>query len=266
METLILHGMIYALIGVFAGLMAGLFGIGGGLVVVPGLAFVFQQTRAIPENIIMYVAVGTSLAAMIITTIASLRAHHKMGSILWSVFYKLWPGLVAGTVIGSIVAAWIPTQWLAMFFAVFLLCMAIKMLIPTDVNRKEHVLNKWINYAINFLIGTNSGLLGVGGGILIVPYLTYCGIEIRKIAAVSNLCALVIALVGTIAFIITGYKITALIPDTIGYVYWPAVILIGIPSSLMAPVGARLNYKLPVHQLKYGFVALLILTAINMLF
>lgn len=264
--TLIIHGIIYLLIGLFAGLMAGLFGIGGGLVVVPGLLFAFEQTHSIPDNIVMYVAVGTSLAAMIITSMAAVQAHYKLGNILWSVFRKLWPGLIVGTISGSIAASWIPTYWLAMFFAVFLLCVAVKMLTDATVSHPEGFPNKWINNSVNFLIGIFSGLLGVGGGILIVPYLTYCGIEARKISAVSNLCALAISLVGTIAFMITGYKITKLIPYTTGYVYWPAVFLIGITSGFMAPVGARLNYKLPIEQLRYGFVVLLILTAITMLF
>lgn len=266
MMTLFLYGIIYAFIGIFAGLMAGLFGIGGGLVVVPGLLFVLQQSHLVSESIMMYVAVGTSLAAMIITAAASVNAHSKISTILWPVFYKLWPGLVIGTVFGCIIATWIPTQGLTIFFAVFLLFVALKMFTDAKVSRPEHFPKKWIHHSLTVLIGTNSGLLGVGGGILVVPYLTYCGIEVRRIAAVSNLCALVIAMVGTSAFIITGYHVTSSIPYMSGYIYWPAVLLIGIPSSLMTPIGARLNYKLPVHQLKYGFAILLILTAINMLY
>jgi uncharacterized protein len=140
------------------------------------------------------------------------------------------------------------------------------MILDTNKRHSEHFPKNWVHYLVNFLIGTNSGLLGVGGGVLIVPYLTYCGIDVRKITAISNLCALTIALVGTGAFMISGYRISALIPNTTGYIYWPAVALIGIPSSLMASIGARLNYKIPVRELKYGFVALLILTAVHMLF
>ncbi|MDR3442091.1 MAG: sulfite exporter TauE/SafE family protein [Legionella sp.] len=263
---LIIHGAIYILIGVFAGLMAGLFGIGGGLIVVPGLVFVFQQTQIIPDNLIMYVAAGTSLAAMIITSQASVKAHHTLGTILWPVFNKLWPSLVIGTLLGSIIASWIPTHWLKILFAFFLLFVALKMLTDKQIVRPEHFPKHWINRLVNFLIGINSGLLGVGGGILIVPYLAYCGIDIRKIPAVSNLCALSIAVVGTLAFMVTGYYETTSITYMTGYIFWPAVLLIGIPSSLLAPVGARLSYQLPLHQLKYGFIVILILTALKMLF
>ncbi len=266
MLTFLLHDSVYALIGIVAGLMAGLFGIGGGLVVVPGLFFVFEQLHLVPDSIVMYSAIGTSLAAMVITTAAAVRAHAKIGPILWPIFYKLWPGLVLGTVFGSVVATWIPTQELTIFFAVFLIFVAIKMLTDAKTSRKKHFPRPWIHHLLTFFIGTNSGLLGIGGGILIVPYLNYCGIKIRKIAGLSNLCALVIAVVGASAFIITGYQITRLIPYMTGYIYWPAILLIGISSSLTAPIGARLSYKLPVEQLKYGFVLLLILTAITMIY
>jgi uncharacterized protein len=266
MLTLLLDGTIYALIGVFAGLMAGLFGIGGGLVVVPGLLFVFEKNHLIPNSMVMYAALGTSLAAMVITTTAAVKAHAKIGPILWPIFYTLWPGLVLGTLFGSVLATWVPTEGLTIFFAIFLLFVSFKMLTEVKANPSKRFPAKWVQHSLTFFIGTNSGLLGVGGGILIVPYLTYCGIQVRKIAGLSNVCALVIAMVGASAFIITGYQATGLIPYMTGYIYWPAVLLISIPSSLMAPIGARLSYKLPLKQLKYGFVALLILTAIKMLF
>lgn len=265
-SNLLLHGAIYAFIGTFAGLMAGILGIGGGLIVVPGLAFMFQQTQVIPEDIIMHVAAGSSLAVMIITSQASLRAHSLLGDVLWSVFKKLWPGIMPGTILGAMAAEWISTYWLKIVFAVFLLTVALKMITDAKVSHPEQFPKNWVNHLINLAIGFQSGLLGVGGGILIIPYLTYCGIPIRKIAAISNLCSLTVALLGSIAFMITGYHETTTIPHTTGYVYWPAVLLIGLFSSITAPLGAHLNYKLPIHQLKYGFIVILILTAMKMLF
>lgn len=265
METLLLHALIYLFIGACAGLMAGLFGVGGGLIVVPGLAFVFQHTHIIPDNILMYVAVGTSLAAMIITSQAAVKSHHKLGNVLWQVFHKLWTGLIPGTIAGSIAATWIPTYWLRIFFGIFLLVVAVRMLTAKPPSRQGHFPQPWIIFISTFSIGLISGLLGIGGGVLIVPFMAYCGVEMRKIAALSNLCALAIALTGAIAFMIIGLQDTRAIPFTTGYVYWPAVFLIGITSSLLAPIGTQLNYSLPVHQLKYGFIILLILTALKML-
>lgn len=265
-SVLLLHGLIYALIGVFAGLMAGILGIGGGLVVVPGLLFVFQQTQIIPLSIAMHVAAGTSLAVMIITSQASLRAHYKLGDILWSVYKRLWPGIIMGTTTGAIAAQWVPTYWLQLIFAIFLLGVALKMFRDAKLIHHEKSPKNWINHLVSFFIGLKSGLLGVGGGLLIIPYLTYCGVEVRKIAAVSNLCTLTVALIGSIVFMLTGYHETATIPYTTGYVYWPAMLLVATFSSISAPIGAKLNYLVPVQHLKYGFIIILVLTALKMLF
>lgn len=260
------HGMIYAVIGIFAGLMSGILGIGGGIIVVPGLVFVFQHTEIIPNTSVMQVAAGTSLAIMIFTSQASLRAHYKLGEILWSVFNKLWPGIIAGTIVGAVIAKFIPTFWLAIIFALFLFFVAIKMLTDVHASHPERFPGTLLNWLITFLIGIQSGLLGVGGGVLIVPYLTYCGVAVRKIAPVSNLCSFTVAMIGTVVVVVTGWSAMAGVSYSTGYVYWPAVLWVAIPSSLAAPWGARLNYILPVKQLKYGFIVILLITATRMLF
>ncbi|MFT4060543.1 MAG: sulfite exporter TauE/SafE family protein [Legionella sp.] len=263
---LILHSLVYLGVGSFAGFMAGLFGVGGGLIVVPGLIFIFQQLQLFPQHILMYVAIGSSLATMIITSQAAIRAHYKLGTILWWVFNKLWPGLIIGTIIGAIAASQIPTNDLKIFFALFLLFVAAKMFFDKEVERPEKFPPNWMTFLISFLVGVNSGLLGIGGGILIVPFSAYCGIPTRKIAAISNLSALSIAITGTVIFMITGFNETCNIPLTTGYIYWPAVFLVGITSSIMAPIGTKLNYSLPVKQLKYSFMILLVIIGLKMLF
>lgn len=259
-------GIIYSVIGVVAGLMAGILGIGGGIIVVPGLLFVFQYNELISADLSMHVAAGTSLAVMIFTSIAALIAHHKLGEILWPTFNKLWPGIVAGVITGAILADFIPTYWLKIVFALFLFFVAYKMLAKIHVIHAEHVPGKWINGLVSYLIGVKSGLLGVGGGILIIPYLTYCGITPRKMAPVSNLCTLTVGVVGSMAVMCTGLNEMAQVPYATGYVYWPAVLLVAVPSSIIAPFGAKLNYIISVRQSKYGFVVILILTALKMLF
>ncbi len=263
---LLLDGAVYAFIGIFAGLMAGVLGIGGGVIVVPGLVFVFQHTQVIPENISMHVAAGTSLAVMILTSQSSLRAHLKLGDVLWPIFNKLWPGIIFGTIAGATLAYFMPTYWLKIIFAVFLFLVAFKMITDLHVTHPVRFPPTWVNRLVSFLIGLKSGMLGVGGGVLIIPYLTYCGVAIRKIAAVSNLCTLTVAVVGTIVFMITGQHEMSAVPYSTGYVYWPAVLFVAIPSSLIAPLGAKLNYVIPVKQLKYGFIVILLITAIKMLF
>lgn len=266
LSDLLLYSAVYISIGAFAGLMSGILGIGGGVVVVPGLVFVFQHGQFIPGDITMHVAAGSSLAVMIITSQASLRAHIKLGEVLWDIYNKLWPGIVIGTIFGALIATLIPTYWLKIIFAVFLLSIAVKMLMDLQVTHPSRFPANWVNRLVSFFIGLKSGLLGVGGGVLVIPYLTYCGVDVRKIAAVSNLCTLTVAVVGTVVFMLTGQHDMSSIAYSTGYVYWPAVLGVAIPSSIIAPLGAKLNYIVPVQQLKYGFIVILIVTAMKMLF
>ncbi|WP_019215826.1 sulfite exporter TauE/SafE family protein [Legionella tunisiensis] len=259
------NGSIYALAGAFAGLMSGIMGIGGGIIVVPSLLFIFQHNPAFPSNLTMHIAAGTSLAIMLFTSQSSVRAHYRQGGILWSIYNRLWPGIVIGAVSGAILADQLPTHWLQILFGLFLLFVAFKMLSGMHIVRPQQFPRPWINNLISFLIGCKSGLLGVGGGTVIIPYLSYCGVEMPKITPVSALCTLTVAVLGTITFILTGLNEIGLPPYTTGYVYWPAVLCVAIPSSIFAPIGAKLTYILPIEQLKYGFIVILFLTAIDLL-
>ncbi|KTD34345.1 permease [Legionella moravica] len=262
----VIGNLVYVLIGAFAGVMSGAIGIGGGIIVVPGLVFVFQYNQLIPELSIMHVAASTSLAVMIFTSLSSLRVHYKIGEILWPLFNKIWPWLVFGVICGVITSDFLPTHWLKMVFGLFLILVTLRMLFMKHFPSLGHFPVYWVNGCISSVIGVISGLLGVGGGVLIVPYLEYSGVAIRKISPVSNLCTLIVGLIGSLISMITGQNEMAAIPYTTGYIYWPAVLLVGLSSSLIAPFGAKLNYVLPVHQLRYGFIVILIITAIKMLF
>lgn len=266
LPDVLLNGAVYVLIGVFAGVMAGILGIGGGVIVVPGLAYIFQYNHMIPEQLIMSTAAGSSLAIMIFTTQSSLKAHLKMGEVLWTVFNELWPGIVLGVISGALLASFIPIHWLKCIFSIFLYLVALKMLAEIKVTQPGRFPRKWITRMVSYFIGLMSGMLGVGGGILTVPFLTYCGVDLRKIAAVSNLCTLTVALVGTLVFMMTGYRAMNTVSYSTGYIYWPAVLAVAIPSFIAAPWGAKLNYVLPVTQLKFVFIVILIVTATHMLF
>lgn len=262
---LIFHGTIYAMAGAFAGLMSGVLGIGGGIVVVPALLYIFQHNSAIPLESSMHLAAGTSLAVMMFTSQSSIRSHLRLGEVLWPVYNRLWPGVVVGVIVGAILSSWISTDWLKILFGLFLLFVAAKMGFGKNNTAGQTFPRAWINALVSFVIGFKSGLLGVGGGTLIIPYLTYSGVEPRKIAAVSALCTMTVAVLGTLIFILTGLKITGLPEYSTGFVYWPAVVWVAIPSMLFAPVGAKLNYVLPIKQLRYGFIVVLLFTAINLL-
>ncbi len=262
----ILNGaLFYLFIGVIAGFLSGLFGIGGGIVVVPALLYLFKNTPLIPAHQSMHFAVGTSLAIMLFTSLASIRSHRKLGDVLWSVYQRLWPSIVIGVIAGSIAANFTPTPWLTLCFGLFLLFISWKMLFGMGHNGPNHFPSPWINNAIIFIIGLLSGLLGIGGGTLIIPYLNYCGVNPHRIIAVTALCSLTIAWVGTVIFIIMGYYELPSSPMTFGYVYWPATLWVALPSLLLAPLGAKLTYRLPVKKLHYAFIALLVITAIHLL-
>lgn len=265
LDSVAQHGAAFALTGAFTGFMSGVLGIGGGLIVVPALLYIFHHSHMVPELVEMHVAAGSSLAIMIFTAMSSVRAHQRQGELLWPVYHKLWPGIVLGTFFGALTADLLSTHWLQLLFGIFLLLISFKMLSDVHVTYPRKFPSRWLNGIVSFLIGLKSGLLGVGGGAVVIPYLNFCGVDTRKIPSLSALCTLSVSMVGTIAFIITGSNEPGLPSYCTGYVYWPAVIWVAIPSVLFAPIGAHVTYALPIRQLKYGLTAILIIAAIDML-
>lgn len=261
------NSLIYVGAGIFAGLVSGLMGVGGGMVVVPALAFLFQKNPAIPAEYIMPMAIGTSLAVMVVTAQSTIRFHYKKGNIVWPIYKRLAPGIGLGTVCGALLTDKLPTGILKLLFALFLIFIALKMLF--DMHQKilpKHQFPKpYNNQIISFFIGCQSGLLGVGGGALIIPYLNYCGMDLKKITPIAALCTITVAVIGTLAFISIGAFKINLPPHSSGFVYWPAVLGIAIPSSFLAPFGARLTYVLPVRYLKYFFIVLMLATTMELL-
>lgn len=182
-DLLLTDGFAYVLAGSFAGLVAGLMGVGGGIVVVPTLFFLFHENQTISQDLIMPVAIGTSLAVMIFTSQASVRAHCRQGRVLWSVYKLLIPGIVLGTVFGALLAEKLPTQWLKILFASFLIFVALRMVFALW-QKKIHAHGfprYWLSQLISFCIGTMSGLLGMGGGLVTIPFLNYCGLDMKKL-------------------------------------------------------------------------------------
>jgi uncharacterized membrane protein YfcA len=258
-------GSIFVIIGVLAGLMAGALGIGGGLIVVPSLVIFFENYPLVPPDSIMRIASGSSLAIMLFTSLASLKMHARLGEILWPLYYRLWPGIVVGVILGVVLSLFISTATLKIIYGIFLVLMAVKMLLDRNKIHDAGFPRPWINHLINGTSGVQSGLFGVGNGLIIIPYLTYCGVPPRKIAPVTNVCSLTTAFIGALGFIFAGLDSMSQVNYTLGYIYWPAVLGIAVLSSFFAPLGAKLNYILPVSYLKNVFIVILILTAIKML-
>lgn len=255
---------LYILTGVFAGGMAGLLGIGGGVVVVPALALIFRYS-GFPPDLVMHMAAGSSLTAMILTAQASVRAHNQHGRILWSIYRKLVGGIIVGVICGAIIADFLHTRVLSVFFGVFLLAISAKMLIIPHKRTKRRLPGPVGRNAVSFAIGAKSGMLGVGGGALMIPFLTSCNIPMRNTTGISALCSFTVAILGSISFMMVGWDQSNLPAWSTGFVYWPAVLLVSIPSMLVAPLGASLSYKVRVTFLRRVFAVFLLVTGIHML-
>jgi uncharacterized membrane protein YfcA len=257
--------LVYVLVGLFAGLMAGALGMSGGVVVVPSLIFFLPILHRIPGPHITHVAIGTSLVVLIFTSLAALKAHHRVSIIHWDLIHQLWPGIALGACLGSLATPFIPVYGIKTLLACFLLYAAYTMLNGAAAPNQEKAIPRALTYLASFFIGGISALLGLGGGALIVPFLIYAGTPAREISPVANYCSLVVGLVGTLFFSMLGLEAMAAVPYALGYVYWPAVLGIALPSTLAAPFGVRLNKVVPIRYLQRGFVVILVVTAIDVL-
>lgn len=246
----------YLLVGAFAGIAAGLLGVGGGIVIVPVLAGVFLA-QEFPTEFIMQMAVGSSLATIVITSLSSVRAHHARGGVRWDLVVQLVGGIIVGAWLGSLIAHLSPSKGLAWFFGIFEILVAAQMLFGKQPSAHRNEPGKGRNIVAGTGIGTLSAILGIGGGTLTVPYLAWHNVPMRTAVGTSSACGLPIALAGTIGFVVTGWN-TPELPDwSTGYIYWPAVAAICITSALTAPLGAKIAYKLPQQKLKKVFAVVL---------
>ncbi|MDH5445742.1 MAG: sulfite exporter TauE/SafE family protein [Gammaproteobacteria bacterium] len=256
--------VIYLILGAFVGVIAGLLGVGGGLIMVPVLIMLFQHYDFSSE-IITHLAVGTSLATIMLTSISSVRAHHIHGAVLWPVFNKLTPGIILGTLAGSWLASLISSDALKIFFGIFELTVALQMALELRPNASRR-LPAWpgMNLA-GGLIGAVSAMVGIGGGTMTVPFLVWCNIRIQQAVATSSACGLPIAIAGSVGFMITGWQNPQLPAGSTGFIFWPAFLGIILTSIVTAPLGARLAHRLPAGTLKKVFAIFLAILGIRML-
>lgn len=248
----------YLLLGAGTGLLAGLFGVGGGLVIVPALVFIWSWAGdGLAAGDRIHAAVGTSLAAIVITAVSSTLAHHRRRAVLWNAWARLTPGIVVGTALGALVAARIDGETLRVVVAVFILIAAAQTGFgrgPRPRAAGELPGTAAVSTA-GGVIGLVSALVGIGGGSLTTPFLLARGVAIRNAIATSAACGLPLAITGA-----AGY---ALIDA--GHVDWPAAATIGLASVVTAPLGAYLTHTLPVGLLKRLFALLLAIVAIRLL-
>ena len=258
--------LYYLPVGAVAGLIAGLLGLGGGVVIVPALVIVFPLL-GMPDELLMHLVVGTSLAAIVPTSASSVYAHYRRDAVSWKIFRQLAPWMLVGAITGGQIAHLLPSIALQYIFAVYVLFASVQMLRSSSATDNGRTLPAYAGNAVaGGLIGGISAMLGIGGGSATVPYLTFFGVNVRNAVATSSACGLVLATSGAITFISTGWGLPNLPASTLGYVYLPAFLGLVIPSVLIAPFGAKLAHTLPTTTLKKIFALFLIFMGLKMLF
>ncbi|WP_408597979.1 sulfite exporter TauE/SafE family protein [Limnohabitans sp.] len=255
-----------ALLGICTGFLAGLLGIGGGMIMVPFLTFMLSQ-RGVDANLTVKMAIATSMATIIFTSISSVRAHHKRGAVRWDLVKGLAPGIVLGSMIASMgVFAMLKGANLAIFFGLFVGFSATQMFLDKKPAPSRQVPGTAGLVAAGSAIGFLSGLVGAGGGFISVPFMAWCNVAIHTAVATSSALGFPIALANVAGYVISGMSVTGLPDDAIGYIWVPALVVIALCSVFTAPLGAKAAHSLPVKKLKRIFAMILYALAVYMLY
>ena len=264
--------IIFLIIGALAGFAAGLFGVGGGTIIVPLLFIVFSQ-MGYPADVVMHLALGTSLATIIVTSISSLMAHNKKGAVMWPVFKNLAPGMAIGCFLGAGIAGWMSGVHLQLIVALFLLWVAYTMFASgrqqtgTNASHANEALPSTSKQlAAGAGIGVASAIFGIGGGSLTVPYLTRYGVVMQKAVGTSAACGLPIAMAGALGFMFFGMQQQINVPNTIGFVHIYAFLGISVMSFFTAKLGVKVAHALSPQLLKKCFALLLTVVGCYFLF
>lgn len=249
--------LIFAATGAFAGLMAGLFGVGGGLIMVPILALILPHLAVAPE-VTMQVAIGTSLAVISFTSLSSAAAHHRRGGVDLAALARLAPGLVLGAWLGALIADRLSGGLLRTIVGSGALLVALQMAIGRQPTAKTATRPGSVElFAAGTGIGTASALIGIGGGSLSVPYLSLRGLGIHRAVGTAAAAGIPIAWGGAAGFIYNGWGLPGIPSPALGYVLLPALVGMGVFSVLTAPLGARLAHAAQPQTLKRAFAGLL---------
>ncbi|MCQ4241098.1 sulfite exporter TauE/SafE family protein [Stutzerimonas stutzeri] len=256
--------VLYLILGSVAGVLAGLFGVGGGLVIVPVLVFSFTLQGFAPE-VLTHLAVGTSLATIVFTSINSILAHQRKGAVRWPLVLWMTFGIVVGAVLGSLTADAIQGPVLQKIIGVFAILMAIQMGFDIKPKASGDVPGKPGLSIAGVVIGWASAIFGIGGGSLTVPFLSWRSVPMQQAVATSAACGLPIAIAGALSFMMVGWHNEQLPPLSFGFVYLPAMVGIAVTSMFFARYGANLAHRLSPKMLKRLFALLLLVVGINFL-
>ncbi|MCH9613691.1 MAG: hypothetical protein SP1CHLAM54_07000 [Chlamydiia bacterium] len=254
------------LIGAVAGYLSGLLGIGGGVIITPALYYLFLKMGLPYDNLMKY-AIATSLSSMIISTLSAAIAHKKRGGINTHAFFGLLPGVLVGGVLGAFIATVLPAYVLKLIFAIYAITVGLKMVLHKKHQSGDHRLpSKPILSFCGLIVGTISSLVGVGGGILNVPLLSYFRLKMKQAIGTSSAITFFVALIGALSYVLFG-KLDTTHPgmNAWGFVVIPAVLALGISAALTAPLGVKAAHTLSGDQLKRIFGVVIICAGLVLL-
>jgi uncharacterized protein len=253
----------YVALGLVVGFVAGLLGVGGGLIIVPVLIFMLHA-QDLAAGMEPQLALGTSLASILFTSLSSVRAHHRLGAVVWPLVRRIAPGIWLGTLAGALVAAQVPAYVLKVFFIAFLFYAAVQMWLDFKPAPHRGLPGHGGTLLAGGVIGAVSSWVGIGGGTLSVPFLLWHNVPLHRAIGTSAAIGFPIATAGALGFVLGGWELPALPAGSLGFVYLPALAGIVVGSVLTAPFGARTAHRLPVRPLKRIFALLLLILALRM--
>ncbi|MGB8339815.1 MAG: sulfite exporter TauE/SafE family protein [Burkholderiales bacterium] len=248
--------LVYLGVGGLIGYLAGLFGVGGGAMSVPLFVMMFSAQN-FPKEHMVHVALGTSLTAIVFTSMSSLRAHHQHGAVNWTIVKYMAPGLLLGTFLGTQIAGFFSTRVLTIIFVVFIFYLSLSMVTQKKTKSARGLPRPLVTASVGAGIGAVSSLIAAGGGFLSIPFMAWCNVKMHEAIGTSAALGFPISLAGGIGYIVAGWNAQSLPPHTIGYVYWPLLVCFVVSSMLMAPFGARLSHRTNVSTLRKWFAVLL---------
>ncbi len=255
--------LIFSFVGVFVGTLAGLFGIGGGLITVP-ITFYVLQSLGVEHGTAIIMAIKSSLAIIIFTSTFSVYSHNKISPIAWKIVRQLGPGVIFGTVAGSFLAVYLPATVLEIIFTIYVTLVSLKMWFGFKVEpSQDKVPSAVLNYGVGCIIGIKSAILGIGGGTISIPYLSWQGVPIHKAVGVSASIGFIIAVSGTLTGLLQSTAQYTIPESSLGFIYLPALIGVGATGLIFTKMGSKLSYKLPQKKMQKGFAVFLFIIAVK---
>jgi uncharacterized membrane protein YfcA len=245
--------------------MAGMLGIGGGLLLVPALLFLFEA-QGFPAEQLMQLALGTTMATIILTALSSLRKHHQHGAVNWRVVLTITPGILVGTGLGAFSISHASTTFLGMFFTLFVYFSAALILLDVRPAPSRQVPGTSGISMFGVFAGWISSMVSIGGGTVVVPFLTWCNLPLKHAIGTSAAIGFPIAVGGTLGYILNGLNVPALPPNTLGFVHLPAVLWVALSGIITALLGAKATHRMNTHLLRKLFAVLLLAIATQLFF